>query len=112
MGDAEEATEQAPKKNGRRASKTRMIFRIRLEKLPILNSADDLEDEIRRFMRRTGASNPVRVEVVLDPITGRPRGYAYVDYSDAAAADLAVRADGADMLGCPVSVFKEDAAPA
>merc|ERR1712217_887687 len=83
--------------------KTRMIFRIRLEKLPTLNSADDLEDEIKRFMRRAGASNPVRVEVVLDPITGRPRGYAYVDYSDAVAADLAVGADGADMLGCTIS---------
>merc|ERR1711908_228204 len=82
-------------------SKARPTFRVRIENLPTKSTADLLEEQIRVLFRRLGAANPLRVEVVMDIITSRPKGFGYADFSDAAAADLCVTGDGSDIGGSP-----------
>lgn len=82
------------------------IFRVRMEQLPTQLTDELLEEGIRLFLKQRGAG-VTRIEVALDPITSRPRGYAYLDFADAASADLAMRGDGLKMNGYVVRMVKE-----
>eukprot|EP00928_Gymnodinium_smaydae_P009220 TRINITY_DN1340_c0_g1_i1.p1 TRINITY_DN1340_c0_g1~~TRINITY_DN1340_c0_g1_i1.p1 ORF type:complete len:870 (+),score=209.16 TRINITY_DN1340_c0_g1_i1:67-2676(+) len=84
-------------------------WRVRLEALPTHLTGELLEDHLRALMRKMGAPPPSRVQVALDPITFRPRGHAYMDFLDAAAAELAVRGHGQELLGHVVTACQEKA---
>jgi len=83
------------------------LWRVRMENLSRMTTGDLLEDHIRGLIRKIACPDPTRVDVVLDPITSRPRGWAYVDFIDAAAAELAVRGHGEALLGLMVHAFRE-----
>jgi RNA recognition motif-containing protein len=61
------------------------------------------EAELRSLFEPHGAVE--RVSVVTDRDTGRSRGFAFVEMTDAGAADKAVAAlDGSDLGGRPMKV--------
>jgi len=61
------------------------------------------EAELRALFEPHGAVE--RVSVVTDRDTGRSRGFAFVEVTDAGAADKAVAAlDGSDLGGRPMKV--------
>jgi len=61
------------------------------------------EAELRALFEPHGAVE--RVSVVTDRDTGRSRGFAFVEMTDAGAADKAVAAlDGSDLGGRPMKV--------
>eukprot|EP00927_Polykrikos_kofoidii_P054741 TRINITY_DN49117_c0_g1_i1.p1 TRINITY_DN49117_c0_g1~~TRINITY_DN49117_c0_g1_i1.p1 ORF type:complete len:981 (-),score=136.01 TRINITY_DN49117_c0_g1_i1:33-2975(-) len=60
--------------------------RVRVERLPVELSVEALESHIKKMLKKAG-SEALRVEVATDPITERPRGFAYVEYADAATAE-------------------------
>jgi RNA recognition motif-containing protein len=61
------------------------------------------EAELRSLFEPHGAVE--RVSVVTDRETGRSRGFAFVEMTDAGAADKAVAAlDGSDLGGRPMKV--------
>mmetsp|Transcript_93155 Transcript_93155/g.272630 ORF Transcript_93155/g.272630 Transcript_93155/m.272630 type:complete len:815 (-) Transcript_93155:115-2559(-) len=91
----------------RKPSKVQRIFRIRMEQLPTALTDELLEEGIRLFLKQRGAATVLRIDVALDPITSRPRGYAYLDFADAASADLAMRGDGMKMNGHVVRMVQE-----
>ncbi|MEE9280080.1 MAG: RNA-binding protein [Myxococcota bacterium] len=56
------------------------------------------EDELRAVFEQHGGV--ASVNVITDRDTGRPRGFAFVEMQDAAAADTAKKAlDGSEMGG-------------
>merc|ERR1712046_542807 len=77
-----------PEGINRNASKVRPTFRVRMENLPTKSTCDLIEEQIRALLKKLGASNPIRLEVTVDPITSRPQGCGFADFQDAAAADL------------------------
>jgi RNA recognition motif-containing protein len=61
------------------------------------------EDELRGLFERHGSVDSVNV--ITDRETGRPRGFAFVEMSEASSADDAVRAlDGSDLGGRSIRV--------
>lgn len=61
------------------------------------------EDELRGVFERHGSVDSVNV--ITDRETGRPRGFAFVEMSEASAADDAIRAlDGSDLGGRSIRV--------
>jgi RNA recognition motif-containing protein len=61
------------------------------------------EDELREMFGRHGSVDSVAV--ITDRETGRARGFAFVEMSEASAASDAIRAlDGSDMGGRPLKV--------
>lgn len=83
------------------------LWRVRMENLSRMITGDLLEDHLRGLIRKISCPDPTRVEVPVDPITSRPRGWAYVDFVDAKAAELAVRGHGEMLLGLIVQAFRE-----
>lgn len=64
---------------------------------------DATEAEIQAHFAPTGA--PMRIAIPLDRTTGRPRGFAFVDFSDQAAAEAAIRKlDSQPFKGRPLAV--------
>jgi RNA recognition motif-containing protein len=56
------------------------------------------EDQLRKIFERHGAV--ASVSVITDRETGRPRGFGFVEMSEASAASDAIRAlDGSNMDG-------------
>ncbi len=56
------------------------------------------EEELREIFGRHGTVTGV--DLITDRETGRPRGFAFVEMEDAAAADAAIEAvDGSDLGG-------------
>jgi RNA recognition motif-containing protein len=56
------------------------------------------EQDLRELFERHGSIDSINV--IMDRETGRPRGFAFVEMSDAASASNAIRAlDGSDMGG-------------
>ena len=67
--------------------------------LPFSSTEDDLRDA---FGRHGGVES---VAIITDRETGRPRGFAFVEMSEASAADDAIRAlDGTDFGGRNIKV--------
>jgi RNA recognition motif-containing protein len=61
------------------------------------------EDELEELFAEHGTVSSVKV--IMDRETGRPRGFAFVEMEDDAAADNAIRAlDGRDFGGRPLRV--------
>ena len=61
------------------------------------------EDELRGLFERHGSVDSVNV--ITDRETGRPRGFAFVEMSEASSADDAIRAlDGSDLGGRSIRV--------
>ena len=61
------------------------------------------EDELRGIFERHGVVDSVAV--ITDRETGRPRGFGFVEMSEASAAEDAIRAlDGSDIGGRSVRV--------
>jgi RNA recognition motif-containing protein len=61
------------------------------------------EEELRSLFGRHGTV--ASVNVIMDRETGRPRGFAFVEMSEASAAQDAIRAlDGSDLGGRSIRV--------
>ena len=61
------------------------------------------EDEIRSLFEQYGAVQSVKL--IVDKETGRPRGFAFVDYADRAVAEAAISAfDQQPFKGRPLAV--------
>ena len=61
------------------------------------------EDDLRALFEQHGKVGSVNV--ITDRETGRPRGFAFVEFDDAGAADSAQQAlDGSDMGGRSIRV--------
>jgi RNA recognition motif-containing protein len=61
------------------------------------------EDDLRQLFERHGSVDSVAV--ITDRETGRPRGFAFVEMSEASAASDAIRAlDGSDFGGRDIRV--------
>lgn len=99
------AIQAEPKKGD--ASQDAVIFRVRVEQLPRHLDADTLTKHIRTLVCDLGADKPLHVAVCLDPISGRPRGFAYVDFRDAGSAGQAMKGDGQDLCGSIIRTFRD-----
>jgi len=75
------------------------MFTVRFENLPICLTGELLEEHIKSFLWRIPAPNPEQLVIALDPITSHPRGWAHGSYKHAAAAELALRGNGEELLG-------------
>lgn len=61
------------------------------------------EEDLRQLFERHGSVDSVAV--ITDRETGRPRGFAFVEMSEASAASDAIRAlDGSDLGGRDIKV--------
>ena len=61
------------------------------------------EDELRELFERHGSVDSINV--IMDRETGRPRGFAFVEMSEASAATNAIRAlDGTQLGGRALKV--------
>jgi len=56
------------------------VHRVRIEQLPRQFPKDVLTSELHKFCRQLGTARPVSLEVICDPVTDRPKGYAYIDF--------------------------------
>jgi len=109
-GDAPKAEVEEKKKGSKTLDKRKSIkpvWRVRVEQLPTNITGDILEEGLRELVSRMGAPNPLRVEVALDPITSKPKGFAHIDFLDAAAADIAVRGHSEMVCGNTIRMCKE-----
>lgn len=71
-----------------------MAKRIYVGNLPFSSTEEELRDAFGAYGTVTG------VDVIMDRETGRPRGFAFVEMEDPAAADAAIDAlDGNDFGG-------------
>lgn len=69
------------------------------------------EDELRSLFEQHGTVESVAV--ITDRETGRPRGFAFVEMGDAAAAEAAIqRLDGSQLGGRSLRVNEANARPA
>jgi len=85
----------------------RPVWTVRCEQLPTNYLDDVLEEQVGALLKRCGAPTPVRIEVIVDPITGKPRGWAICEYYDAAACDVALRATGDSVFGQVIKVVRD-----
>lgn len=79
----------------------RTVYRIRLDGLPLLVLAEDVQEVVDGLLRRVlhNAVLPLRVTVATDPITLRPQGYAYADFLEEDSATELVRRKRKSRLG-------------
>jgi RNA recognition motif-containing protein len=74
-------------------------------------SNDTVAADLRSALVSNGI-DVVAIEVVLDPETGRPRGFAFVELADAAAIPHAIeRLDRYDVNGRAISVRETKVRP-
>lgn len=84
------------------------VFRLRFEELPVKVSEEVLVEELKDLLRAQGTGKPANLEVVCDPITDRPRGFAYVDFTHPRAAEVALQCDGEEVLSKIIRVVRDD----
>jgi hypothetical protein len=97
-----------------RAEKYKELFPTRdattafCKNLPFQASQKELElffeDERLKFVGSDGADGTVTARIVMDKTTGKPRGFAYVEFSHEAALQGAVAKDGQTFMGRPISI--------
>lgn len=83
------------------------IFRVRVEHLPKQVPGDVLAKELMSLCRSLGTRRPIHLEVVCDPITDKPRGHAYLDFTESEAAEKALRGDGEQVCGCKIRTVRD-----
>jgi len=111
--EEEPTDKEKPKKSKKKKSVTTTIlgtYRVRLQNLPIDFTQDLLEDGIRKMMRTCGAPKP-QIEIMTDPITNAPKGFAWVTFNDSEAAECALRGHGGELGGCILEVYAEEEVP-
>lgn len=62
-------------------------------------------DEVESLFCECGVVN--RVTILFDRVTGRPKGYAYVEFSDADGATRALSMDGHEFKGRAIGVMRK-----
>ncbi|CAJ1454366.1 unnamed protein product, partial [Effrenium voratum] len=82
------------------------VFRVRMEKLPTRMALEVLENKIQILLKKV-VVKPVHMEVVMDPIMGRPRGHCYLDFLDSRSSDKAMELDGSELAGQRIRVFRD-----
>lgn len=82
------------------------VFRVRMEKLPTRISAEALENKIQVLLKKV-VVRPVHMEVVMDPIMGRPRGHCYLDFLDSQSSEKALELDGLEVAGSRIRMFRD-----
>jgi len=82
------------------------IFRVRMEKLPTRMTLEDLERKIHILLKKA-VVKPVHMEVVMDPIMGRPRGHCFIDFLDSRSSDKAMELDGSELAGQRIRMFRD-----
>eukprot|EP00928_Gymnodinium_smaydae_P025442 TRINITY_DN20259_c0_g2_i1.p1 TRINITY_DN20259_c0_g2~~TRINITY_DN20259_c0_g2_i1.p1 ORF type:complete len:1011 (-),score=192.95 TRINITY_DN20259_c0_g2_i1:70-3102(-) len=87
----------------------RVAHRLRLEGLPVRLPADILEGHIRTFLRDLHVGEPLRMEVLVNPITLLPLGHAIIDYGEKGADDAGtlLRSSGQIVGGRAVQIVRE-----
>jgi len=88
------------------ADKEDAVFRVRMEKLPTRMSAEALENKIQVLLKKV-VVRPVHMEVVMDPIMGRPRGHCYLDFLDSQSSEKALELDGLEVAGSRIRMFRD-----
>ena len=75
-----------------------------MKKLYVGNlSYDDTEDDLHELFSQYGTV--VSINVITDRDSGRPKGFAFVEYEDESSASGAIEAlDGSDFMGRPLRV--------
>jgi len=81
--------------------------RIRFEGILNTLSQENIAEQLKLFIKQRGAPKANKIEVALDPITSRPKGHAYADFTEASSAELVLQGDGKPMNGQPIRVFFE-----
>ncbi|CAK9114142.1 unnamed protein product [Durusdinium trenchii] len=82
------------------------VFRVRMEKLPTKMTPEDLERKITLLLKKV-VVKPVHMEVVMDPILGRPRGHCFIDFLDSRSSEKALELDGSDLAGQKICVVRD-----
>jgi len=82
------------------------VFRVRMEKLPTRMTPEDLERKIHILLKKA-VVKPVHMEVVMDPIMGRPRGHCFIDFLDSRSSDKAMELDGSELAGQRIRMFRD-----
>eukprot|EP00933_Yihiella_yeosuensis_P036213 TRINITY_DN29953_c4_g1_i1.p1 TRINITY_DN29953_c4_g1~~TRINITY_DN29953_c4_g1_i1.p1 ORF type:complete len:398 (+),score=107.90 TRINITY_DN29953_c4_g1_i1:26-1195(+) len=83
------------------------VFRIRVEELPLRMAREDLQKKIYQIITKKLGARPIHLEVAVDPIYERVKGYAYMDFIDARSANAAMKLDGLDVLGSKVKTYRD-----
>lgn len=112
LGPGPETLKEPPDPGGRTPSRApskaarpeRSCWRVKLGNLPRNLTTDLLEEAVSSLLRKLCVPAPVRIQIVADPITSRPKGWAFVDFYDAAAAELCVRGHGQAIRGETITV--------
>ena len=58
------------------------------------------EDEIKELFSRVGTV--VKIRLIKDKETGRPRGFGFIEFSDSSAASSALLFDRSSFVGKPI----------
>lgn len=82
-------------------------FRLRVEDLPDKITCESISEQLLKIFKKVGAPKPQKLDVMAHPITSRPLGHAYADFSDAAALGLALQVDGGIVGGQRIRALKE-----
>lgn len=88
------------------AEKDDGIFRVRMEKLPTKMTLEDLERKIQILLKKA-VVKPVHMEVVMDPIMGRPRGHCFIDFLDSRSSEKAMELDGSELAGQRIRMCRD-----
>lgn len=76
-----------------------MSKKLYIGNLPFTSTEDDLRDLFSRH------GTVESVNVITDRDTGRPRGFAFIEFDEASAAQAAIAAlDGSDLGGRTINV--------
>ncbi|MDB9925124.1 hypothetical protein OAD67_02560 [bacterium] len=117
MNTEDNDTEKAPKLPSdpvARAEKYKELFPDRdsktafVKNLPFKCSEQELElhfeEERKKFDKEDGVDGKVTARIVMDKQTGKPRGFAYVDFSHEKTLRAAVMRDGQVFQGRPLGI--------
>jgi len=108
-GGARGAAEAADSGGKRRGGGQGPQYRVRVECLPKLLPRENVEAQVRTWLRGRSVFDTFRVDVRCCPITARPLGYAYIDFAKKASAETAREGDRDEIVqgGARIRVFAE-----
>merc|ERR1712139_646850 len=104
--------EEIPKASRLSAPPSAGLRRLRFEGMPQQLTEDLLERHLRSFLHVNGVPRPPReIVVAIDPITARPKGYAFLDFDDSESCEQALQLNGEpfwDSAPGAVRIFLEN----